>query len=337
MNELAKSLEQKQEPQITNYKIDRNGFKNAKVNKPLKFSNKKIIAIGLGTIMIASMATFISKNNDKSQEVSENQIVTTLPIETEQIEEVKSKNTGWSFKTANFEVGNAPDTKYINEFIETPEYKVIEKYAKYYGIDPYIMSSIALKESSLNHEDCLPGGKYYNGCAIGMMQLEQSSKDCVYNGDTITAYNYETGEYDKINYTLENVKNYETNIQIACMKFQNTLEKYHGNLYLAIQSHNYGTGMMDSILSKTASQKNIDINYMIDHPFDVDWTNHLDNAHNHPLDYISEWEYDTFGNPNYIYSVINCCPNEEAQFIYDGKEVTFDLRTGHMREQNKIK
>lgn len=344
MNELFDMLEKNQKNNVvsTIYKIDKVGIKKAHVNKSLKFNNKKIIAFGLGSIMITSGFSTLIKNENKNNTILNSEMTSVitqtdnLNNQFDQIQENLDK--GLSFKKANFEVGQDEDVKCIENFMQTYRYGVIEKYSLQYGVDSQIMAVIALQESSLDHEACLPGGAKYNNSAIGMMQLEQSSDNGVYNGEIITAYNYETGEYDQINYTLENVKNYETNIQIACMKFQKSIEKYHGNLYLAIQSHNYGTGMMDSILSKTATKKNIDVETMIEHPFDIDWTNHLENAHKHPLDYISAWKEDcTFGTADYIYSVINCCPNEEANFIYDGKEISFDLRTGHMHEKHKTK
>lgn len=328
----------------SSYVIDKNKTKKLHTKKKLIFNNKKIVAFGLGSIMIFSGASCL-KNEKKS---NENLSSTSITIDNENInkkiisadkinddlmyepEYYRTENTS-SYKKANFNVGNHSDIRYIESFKTTERYAVIEKYSYQYGIDPEIMLAIACKESSLDHEGCLPEGPRYNNNAIGMMQLEE-----IHDGEKFTAYNYETEQYDTETYTIDNVKDYDTNVKIACMMFQNAIEKYKGNIYMAIQSHNYGE-MVDVMVSMTANDRNITPEILMENPFDIDWTKYLEEIYKNPKKYDSTWKYDTYGDPNYLNTIISLCTDNNVYYKCDGESYCFDLNDGFKSKQENIK
>lgn len=124
---------------------------------------------------------------------------------------------------------------------------IISKISKKYGIDPKIMLAIATQESGMHKIN-------ENTPAIGLMQIEKS----VWIGETLTAYNYETGTYESINITKKALEDLEINIKVACMYFQKCLKDSKYNLALAIQMYNYGYGNIDNTLKK-AYNGNIDL------------------------------------------------------------------------------
>lgn len=322
-----KSNETKIKQNELNFKIEKNEKQKKFLTKPLHFNSKKIFAFGIGTMMIFSgLSTFMNK---KTSSVNSNSDSGIFDNE-KSITNVVPEDNKYNWKKADFVVGNHKDINFINKFKETEEYDVIEKYSKQYGVDPQIITAIAFKESSLDHEACLPTGDRYNNCAIGIMQLEKE-----YDGKEICAYNYETNKTDSVKYTLENVKNFDTNVKIACMMFQSALENYNGNIYMAIQSHNYGEYMMDIIVNKTAIKKNINTDFMTSHPFDIDWTDYLEEVHLNPKKYLDEWNYKTYGDPNYLKTIISLCTDPEAKYLYDGKYYNFDLQYGYMHENER--
>lgn len=329
------------------YKIEKKQVRKLYAQKKIKIDKKKFVAFGLGSIMIFSGINCLKNEKNSNKEMNlpnnsvvlDNEFMNKKRISADKInnalmyepEYYKSENTS-SYKKANFTVGNNSNIQSIIDFKETERYKIIEKYSNQYGVDPQVMLAIAFKESSLEHEACSPDGTRYNNCAIGMMQLEKK-----YDGKDITAYNYETNQYDTIKYTLDNVKDYDTNVKIACMMFQTSLEKYKGNIYMAIQSHNYGEYMMNIIISETANDKKINVDVLMENPFDVDWTNYLEEIHSNPKKYLDNWNYETYGDPNYLKTVISLCTDNNVDYIYDGDSYSFDLTAGFKRKQENAK
>lgn len=188
-----------------------------------------------------------------------------------------------------------------------------------YGVDPYLLLSLAMTETSLLHENTIPGGSDYNGSAIGALQIEK-----VHIGSSVTAYNYELGDYETVNITEDKLIDLETNIQIGAMMFQNNLEKYNNNVYIAIQAHNYGEQTMDMLINRYAKEigktfEDVTLDYE-----DMNWMKYVDDMHNNPNKYLSNWKYNTYGNNNYIYSVIgyymgqNIVNNtQDSYYVYD--------------------
>lgn len=188
-----------------------------------------------------------------------------------------------------------------------------------YGVDPYLLLAIYMTETSLSHNSTIPGGSRYNGCAYGAMQIEKTNI-----GETITAYNYQNEQYDTITITEDKLIDFDSNIEIGAMLMQNCLEQYNNNVYIAIQAHNYGRYAMDIIIQKYASEVGKTFEEVTLDVNDYGWLKYVDDMHNNPKNYFSNWQYSTYGNNKYIYNVLgyymgqNIVNNsKDNYYIYD--------------------
>lgn len=186
-----------------------------------------------------------------------------------------------------------------------------------FGIDPYLFISLMMQESHLNHSATIPGGNFYNGNGVGICQLENP------HGENITAFNYATGEEETLVNTMDAACNEQNNIKMGIMRFQNVLEKYKGNVYLALQSYNYGRGLVDSIICIYADEIGSTYDNVVANLNDFGWMKYVKMTHNNPqsfakmidtnkypefqitADYLNKWSYDTYGDENYVSNVLS--------------------------------
>ena len=223
-----------------------------------------------------------------------------------------------------FNVGNSPDKKMVIDFLASPDGQYIYKYAEEYGVDPNIMAAIAMQETTLNHYACIPGGDMYSGYGVGLMQLESPS------GEEIKAFNYNTNEWDTEYVTMDNACDIEKNIKIGCMMFQNKLKENGGNIFLAIQSHNYGQGMIDMMMDNLYGEKAREVksDYR-----NISWIDEVKNIHNNPGMYLSNWAESGYGDGDYLEHILRFCPSKEAKFKMGGFEYTIDLEKCQLKDK----
>lgn len=198
----------------------------------------------------------------------------------------------------------------ITNFVNSGQFSSLEKYANDYQLDPYLFLAVILTESSLDHANTIPGGSRFNGYAYGISQIENA-----HIGSTVSAFNYSTNQEETVKITENNLIDYDTNVKIGTMLFQNCLNRYKGNTYLAIQSYNYGENMMEQILIEYANQKGITVNDVMMNYEDLGWMELVRDAHNNPqiyyekmssrLDTGMKWKESTYGNSEYVNKVLN--------------------------------
>lgn len=138
---------------------------------------------------------------------------------------------------------------------------IIEKYANMYGVDPNLMIALATQERGV-HSDTIDAGG-----AIGLMQIEYK----VWNNQTISAYNYETGEKDTITIDDNAMKDLYTNIKLGCMIMQANLKAMDNNPIAALQSYNYGYGNMMKVINTYATLKGKTKDEILNDPSDLGW------------------------------------------------------------------
>lgn len=102
----------------------------------------------------------------------------------------------------------------------------VEKYAKEYKIDPYMVYAIIKAESNFN-ENAKSSSK-----AIGLMQIMEATA-------------IETANKMDLNVEEEDLFDPELNIKIGLKYFTDLLKKYDNNYYLAIIAYNAGIGNVD--------------------------------------------------------------------------------------------
>jgi len=210
-----------------------------------------------------------------------------------------------------------------------------------YGVDPYLYTSLLVKESGLNHDETIPGGKFYNGYGVGISQLESPS------GQEIKAFNYKTNQEEVIYETMENALDEKTNIKIGIMRFQKYLNRYNGNIYLALQAYNYGFGAIDLIVSVYADELNV-TKEDIYNSSDIGWMKFVEEIHSNPnmfaqimstktdehksaIEYLKNWNYGTYGDDNYIESVLTNYIGDESVNVVNGNQVSFKIKNSNQK------
>ena len=309
---------------------------NGKVYRDNKYNNKKIretkkckkrrLALALGILFIAE-GYLISLSVAKAENEPTNTDVQVSTVSNDA--NYTTQNNDVSIDNENkaldpFNVGSSPDKKMVIDFLASPEGQLIYKYTKQYGIDPNIMTAIAMQESTLNHYACIPGGEWYSGYGVGLTQIESP------DGAAVTAYNYDNNKWDTAYATMDAACNLETNIKIGCMMFQNKLRENCGNVFLAIQSHNYGQGMIDMMMDKLYGKNAKEV--MQDYS-DTSWITEIENVHNNPSVYISDWSESKYGDGKYLEHVLRFCPSKEAKFKMGGYEYTVGLDTCKLEDK----
>lgn len=227
----------------------------------------------------------------------------------------------------------------VSNFIKTDAGKYCFKYCEEFGVDPYLFISLLIQESSLSHKNTIPGGKNYNGAAVGICQLEHPS------GQKITAYNHITNSEEIVIETMDKAKNLETNIKMGVMIFQNRTNRYNGNIYLTLQSYNYGVGAMDLIVDMYAKQQGVTKEFVLNNYSDNGWISLVQDLHNNPssfasnidsnefskyqnlINYFKKWK-GTYGDGNYTNNVLANYIGTYSRYYINDLQVDLDLTTG---------
>ncbi len=343
-NELFAMLDSNKKNFNNTYKIYREESKQFKKANKINFKLLFTTSLIIGTISVSSLMALekntvslkseplnsydivqSTQNNSVNSVTYINNLNKDINIENKVVEPALEDKIEKSYNIYEnkklFDVGENPGIYYVNNYINSTDYNYFKKYSKMYGVDPNLMVAIGMQESSLNHDECLPGGSFYNDCAIGIMQLE---KGCI---NELTAFNYETNCYDTISITDGEKCDIDTNIRAACMLFQNAIEKYNGNIFLAIQYHNYNN-MLDVALEKTSLEANISTSNLINNYSDIKFLKYIDDIHNNPSKYLSNWQYKTYGDNEYINHVLSYCVSNQVEYMYNGEKISFDLEYG---------
>ncbi len=109
--------------------------------------------------------------------------------------------------------------------------KYVEKYAKEYGLDKYLVYAIIKTESGFDCEDVSRKG------AVGLMQIMPSTAGEA--AEKMGMKDYNTGM----------LKEPETNIRIGCYYLNYLIDKYSGDIDTAVAAYNAGHGNVDKWLA----------------------------------------------------------------------------------------
>lgn len=335
--------------------------KNVKYNqnllylfKKLQKNKKRVITFALATLV--STAIIGGSLLDKEEATNDESAIESLVIDDEQEETDDIFITLAQDEDFDFEVrvkqatGSAVNQYTLNKivkFINSDDGNYFLEVAKDFGIDPYIFLSLMIKESSLDHESTIPGGKNYNGFGVGICQLETPS------GQQINAFNYSTNTTETIYETMENAIDKRTNIKMGIMRYQNVLEKYQGNENLALQSYNYGQGLIDLIVAIYANEIGSSYDQVVSNFEDTGWMKYVKLAHADPvgfvnsldqsqyskfkntISYLQNWPYGTYGDDNYLAGVKSYYVGIYGQSIVGGQIVQINHLTNEMVKVDK--
>lgn len=283
-----------------------------------KFKKKLVLPITLGVVVLCGTNLFTVEG-----EVVDKDFISTDLKNKDDKDSYIDQNNNYDY----FAVGSSDDKSRVIDFLYGPSGQLVYKYSEMYGVDPQVIAAMCMQESSLMHRECIPGGDLYYGYGVGIMQLESPS------GQQISAYNYLTGQFDTEYITMEKACSMEMNIKIGCMIFQNSLKENYGNIFLAIQSHNYGQPMIDLILDQKYSKKATSVKQDYEN---LEWVKDIKYAHENPKEYLFDWNEDSYGDGNYISNVLRYCPSEKVTYKYNGCEYTFDLKSMKIIRINEL-
>lgn len=302
----------------------------------LHYVNKtKLAALALSGIVFTTGVSFTVPQNSKYNAEPESQAIEQLLEEVAQNDEeqlleimdidyrlqqtMKMKEQYQEYDNSKIMLGLKIDENRIREILESDRGKIIFSISKTYGIDPYLLLAKGLAESNLEHEACCPGGLYYNGYGVGAWQLESPS------GEIVSAWNYDTGKEESLAITIENAIDFQKNGQAAAMNLQNRLNLYHGNIYLALQSYNYGSAMMNVVIHDYAQKMGVTEEEIKNNINDLGWLEIVHDVHENPNNYYYRavigskekdpvviaqakkdyvWKNGTYGNDHYIADVL---------------------------------
>lgn len=184
-------------------------------------------------------------------------------------------------------------------FVKENYGEITSKYAKISGIDQEIIECLLAQERAV-HSD-----KIDRGGAIGIAQIQYDA----HIGSTKELRNEITGEVETFEVTDELLKDIDGNIKTGVAILQDNLDRYSGNIFMALQAYNYGVGAMRKNLNKTAERLNTTIDALINDPTDLSW-----------LEEIHNYKDGNYGDHNYLNHVLSRYGKEAITAIYNDDE-----------------
>lgn len=298
---------------------------------------KTVLVTGLATTIAFTAMAFNNNSNNKSDKnyiaVESQSIIEELPeyVDEEVVTEtpiINIQDESFNYNTENedgiiIHETETNDTYEINQMLEEDEFHfsykdrtdsenlsnakryedLFIKYGNMYEVDPNLLMAMAAQESSGNHYDNLKGNY-----GIGIMQIEKK----VHINSTVKAYNFETGEIDKIKVTEEAIKDLETNIQIGTIIIRNRLEENNYNIALALQSYNFGIGNMNTVINNCSDSTGLLKSDIRNNCTNPEWLNYRNTI--------------SVGDSQYIEHVFSYIPNDTVLTIKDRDDNDHSLK-----------
>lgn len=233
----------------------------------------------------------LDENSNTLENNNEEVVATPVPMETEPAEEetVIEDNNSYEEDYPVLAIS-------AEDWVDTDKYFVarayymdtLTKYCNTYGLDPMLVMAIGTHERGV-HSDTIDAGG-----GLGLFQI-QVSGGWNWLGRNITAYNFDTGEYETEMITLEKAQDVFTNMKLACMMLQDLLRTYNYNVAEAVMAYNYGTTNVDKVLNYCSN----------DTGFTRGELNQMDN-----LEWLKYRNIIGGGDPNYLENVFKYIPND---------------------------
>lgn len=300
-------------------------YRKRKVQRTNKYTNKKIMAAFLATgILISTMAiTFFNTLDNLSNSSTDIDEIITEALEYRDM----NPESFYEYVVDNG-VGIEQNIEGINSNYITLDYEdfsttdkatftreqygdIMEKYATMYGLDANLMLGIATQERGVHSSERDKGG------ATGLMQIQNS----VWLGKEISAYNFETGKYDKFVVNNDMIENVDTNIQLGCMIFQNCLDYVDYNIPMAVQCYNYGIGNMRKVIDVYANASGQTREDVIANQNDAGWLEYRDIIN--------------VGDTNYLNNVFSWMGEENTISVMKKDNTVIDLTISNNLQANK--
>lgn len=283
--------------------------KGKKITRKNKYRGAFIIAGGMVISLLAGIGSHSLSKNDKNNDFDSSNGITTKSDELENDNSDKKNETNDSpdiyyelynklYNTTNNSIKYMENNSYSdiqkiyvdfedrsldNKAITTKQLyqELIEKYSKIYGVDKNLILAIATQERGIHSQDMDAGG------ATGLMQIQNA----IWDNQELSAYNFVTGQYEKVIVNVNDLSDLEYNIKIGTMILQNTLTYMNYNLCAAIQCYNMGYGNMRTILTQYASDSGKTIQEVLENN-DLGWLeyrNLINEGDQYYLEHVMSW------------------------------------------------
>lgn len=232
----------------------------------------------------------LDENNNTLENNNEEVVATTVPMEAETVEETVIEDNNFYGEDCPVLAISAEDWVDTKKYFVARAYYMdtLTEYANTYGLDPMLVMAIGTHERGVHSDTIDEGG------GLGLFQI-QVSGGWNWLGRSITAYNFDTGEYETEMITLEKAQDVFTNMKLACMMLQDLLRTYNYNVAEAVMAYNYGTTNVDKVLSYCSN----------DTGFTRGELNQIDN-----LEWLKYRDIIGGGDPNYLENVFKYIPND---------------------------
>ncbi len=294
--------------------------KKAKVARKKRQEKVRVVAMGLTTVFltIGTVSHIKELSKEKIIEIGKDQDLLRMPKEEEtdfHLEEptvemevdLKAEEPEKESVFLDFS-----DRSMTEDIQNTKEryYEVIKEYAHRYGLDPDLMTALATQERGIHGYEVDPGG------AIGLMQIQVSA----WEGETLTAYNFDTNSYETISVDTSSLSNLEENVKVGCMIFQSNLRELNYNPLLSLQAYNMGIGTAHKLARIYAEESGISKEEVLENKNDFGWMNYRDEI--------------PYGDPRYIEHVISYLGSD---FTIQNKTPDGDIISIHITNMEKEK
>lgn len=221
-------------------------------------------------------------------------------------------------------------------------YEYFELWGTTYGVDPMLLVAIAAQESSGNHDANVSASR----CAVkgcGIMQIEKPGIVTT----SVTAHNFNTNTDDTIAVpNMDAVSEVSNNIRIGTMKLTQSIKNAEYNIPYLLQSYNFGSGGMNLILDRYASDVGKSREDVLKDLNDMGWIGYIMDFHKNPNAYLTTPWYDNadhlcdmpdcddpghnhYGDPGYINHILRYYVAQEGNdypwlLKDDGTKVSMD-------------
>lgn len=273
-------------------KFKENPPASKKVERTKKYSGKQILAAGLCTAILATTASVtITAQNNAKQNVEDPVPFTTTTVtitaptkeevsklivtEKAPAEEVTTTTATTPTTTQGTPLEQTTSLSFEDKTqsdklqgVEENYSYLIDKYSKKYGLDPALVSAIAAQERGVHSTEIDEGG------AIGLMQVQVSVWQPTEEvpEPSVTAYNFETNELERIQVFPDKLSDLEYNIETGCRILQECLRYTNYNIPAAIQCYNMGIGTLRNYIYPVyEAETGMDEEYINSNPDDTTW------------------------------------------------------------------
>ncbi len=255
-----------------------------------------------------------------------------------------STNTNFGDLTGTgIEIGTSLDSDSYKNAMKY--FDTVLKWTDRFGLDPYLVIAMIAQESS--------GNPNANGAAIGLMQWEKK------NGTSVVA-NYVDDQTETLEFTNDELaSNPDLQIQVGCAELKNRISDFEGNILVALQAYNLGTGGIKRTITHyitnggTRNDSKGEIYFGVTDEEYMDYVYSGDNGWMQSLEWYKTTGYTVFGDvgggdPDYLKHVLRYYnqdaagsytqEEQNAENIFEGTAGTLnssDGRTYILYQQNK--